>query len=140
MPAGSRSRADADAEVWKLTSSMAVTQTERTVERPAGAEALSGLAYAFFYAGARALLVSHWSVDSKAAARLTTSTFAIMTADPKLGQAEAPYPTCTQEVVGCRHYGSLRGSLKSDDKDHDDGKQSRSPATTFFCRHQRPCF
>ena len=28
-----------------------------------GAEALSGLARAFFYAGARAMLVSHWSVD-----------------------------------------------------------------------------
>ncbi len=28
-----------------------------------GAEALSGLARAFFYAGARALLVSHWSVE-----------------------------------------------------------------------------
>jgi CHAT domain-containing protein/Tfp pilus assembly protein PilF len=54
-----------------------------------GAEALSGLARAFFYAGARALLVSHWSVDSEAATRLTTSTFAIMAADPKLGRAEA---------------------------------------------------
>jgi CHAT domain-containing protein len=54
-----------------------------------GAEALSGLARAFFYAGARALLVSHWSVDSEAAARLTTSTFAIIKADPKLGRAEA---------------------------------------------------
>lgn len=32
-----------------------------------GAEALSGLARAFFYAGARALLVSHWSVASDAA-------------------------------------------------------------------------
>jgi len=54
-----------------------------------GAEALSGLARAFFYAGARALLVSHWSVDSEAATRLTTSTFAVMTADPKLGRAAA---------------------------------------------------
>jgi CHAT domain-containing protein/tetratricopeptide (TPR) repeat protein len=54
-----------------------------------GAEALSGLARAFFYAGARALLVSHWSVDSEAATRLTTSTFAIMNADPKLGRAAA---------------------------------------------------
>jgi CHAT domain-containing protein/Flp pilus assembly protein TadD len=54
-----------------------------------GAEALSGLARAFFYAGARALLVSHWSVDSEAATRLTTSTFALMAADPKLGRAEA---------------------------------------------------
>src|SRR5262249_10263497 len=34
-----------------------------------GAEALSGLARALFYAGARALLVSHWRIDSKAAAR-----------------------------------------------------------------------
>jgi len=54
-----------------------------------GAEALSGLARAFFYAGARALLVSHWSVDSEAATRLTTSTFAVMKADAKLGRAEA---------------------------------------------------
>jgi CHAT domain-containing protein len=54
-----------------------------------GAEALSGLARAFFYAGARALLVSHWAVDSDAATRLTTSTFDVMKADPKLGRAEA---------------------------------------------------
>jgi CHAT domain-containing protein len=54
-----------------------------------GAEALSGLARAFFYAGARALLVSHWSVASNAATRLTTSTFAIINAEPGLGRAEA---------------------------------------------------
>jgi CHAT domain-containing protein len=54
-----------------------------------GAEALSGLARAFFYAGARALLVTHWSVDSAAATRLTTSTFDHLRADPKLGRAEA---------------------------------------------------
>ena len=44
-------------------------------DRP-GAEALSGLARAFFYAGARALLVSHWPVQSAAAVKLTTRTFA----------------------------------------------------------------
>jgi len=54
-----------------------------------GAEALSGLARAFFYAGARALLVSHWAVDSEAATLLTTSTFDILKSDPKLGRAEA---------------------------------------------------
>jgi CHAT domain-containing protein len=54
-----------------------------------GAEALSGLARAFFYAGARALLVSHWAVDSYAATRLTTSTFDIIKGDPRLGRAEA---------------------------------------------------
>jgi CHAT domain-containing protein/tetratricopeptide (TPR) repeat protein len=54
-----------------------------------GAEALSGLARAFFYAGARALLVSHWAVESKAAARLAKTTFAMMARDQNLGRAEA---------------------------------------------------
>ncbi|MCP3474050.1 CHAT domain-containing protein [Bradyrhizobium sp. CCGUVB1N3] len=54
-----------------------------------GAEALSGLARAFFYAGARALLVSHWAVDSEAATRLTTSTFDLLKNEPGLGRAEA---------------------------------------------------
>jgi CHAT domain-containing protein len=54
-----------------------------------GAEALSGLARAFFYAGASALLVSHWAVSSEAATRLTTSTFDILKSDPKIGRAEA---------------------------------------------------
>jgi CHAT domain-containing protein len=54
-----------------------------------GAEALSGLARAFFYAGARALLVSHWSVESGAATRLTTSTFDIMKSNPTVDRAEA---------------------------------------------------
>ena len=53
-----------------------------------GAEALSGLARAFFYAGARALLVSHWAVASDAATRVTIATFDILKADPKLGRAE----------------------------------------------------
>src|SRR3984893_11517535 len=57
-------------------------------EKP-GAQALSGLARAFFYAGARALLVSHWAVDSVAAARLTTRTFALMADDLGIGRAEA---------------------------------------------------
>ena len=54
-----------------------------------GAEALSGLARAFFYAGARALLVSHWAVYSEAATELTTKTFAALVGNPKLGRAEA---------------------------------------------------
>ena len=39
----------------------------------AGDEALSGLARAFFYAQARALLVSHWSVNEAAAVKLVTA-------------------------------------------------------------------
>lgn len=41
----------------------------------AGAEAVSGLGRAFFYAGARALLVSNWPVDSEAARMLMTDMF-----------------------------------------------------------------
>jgi CHAT domain-containing protein/Tfp pilus assembly protein PilF len=54
-----------------------------------GAEALSGLARSFFYAGARALMVSHWAVNSEAATRLSIATFDRLKADPKLGRAEA---------------------------------------------------
>jgi len=53
------------------------------------AEALSGLARAFFYAGARALLVSHWEVASHAAVKLTTRAFAELTSNPRVGRAEA---------------------------------------------------
>ena len=53
------------------------------------AEALSGLARAFFYAGARALLVSHWAVNSQATVSLITKAFDEMRDDGKIGRAEA---------------------------------------------------
>ena len=53
------------------------------------AEALSGLARAFIYAGARALLVSHWAVYSKATQKLLTATLDEMARDAKAGRAEA---------------------------------------------------
>jgi len=55
----------------------------------AGAESLSGLARAFFYAGARALLVSHWAVDSEAAVKLVTGSFGVMSKDKTAGRAQA---------------------------------------------------
>jgi tetratricopeptide (TPR) repeat protein len=42
-----------------------------------GAEALSGLARSFMYAGARSLLVSHWAVDSVATVKLVTGAVTI---------------------------------------------------------------
>jgi len=54
-----------------------------------GAEALSGLARAFIYAGARSLLVSHWEVNSEAAVAITTGAVNAMKAEPKIGRAEA---------------------------------------------------
>jgi len=59
-----------------------------SAEKP-GAEALSGLARAFFYAGARSLVVSNWEVDSDSAVALMTGTFAALVADPRLSHAEA---------------------------------------------------
>ncbi|MCC6611044.1 MAG: CHAT domain-containing protein [Burkholderiales bacterium] len=41
----------------------------------AGAEAVSGLGRAFFYAGARALLVSNWPVETRSARSLMVDTF-----------------------------------------------------------------
>lgn len=54
-----------------------------------GASGLSGLARSFIYAGARSLLVTHWSVDSKATTKLTTGMFEAMALDPSIGRAEA---------------------------------------------------
>jgi CHAT domain-containing protein len=41
-----------------------------------GGESLSGLARSFFYAGARAMMVTHWSVNDQAAAYIVASTMA----------------------------------------------------------------
>jgi tetratricopeptide (TPR) repeat protein/CHAT domain-containing protein len=53
------------------------------------AEALSGLARAFIYAQARALLVSHWAVYSDATVKLITAAIRAMARDPNVGRAEA---------------------------------------------------
>src|SRR5262249_13046226 len=54
-----------------------------------GAESLSGLARAFFYAGARSLLVSHWEVASEPTVKLITKGVEELKRDPKIGRAEA---------------------------------------------------
>ncbi len=54
-----------------------------------GAEALSGLARAFIYAQARALLVSHWAVNSDATVKLITGAMSRLAADKSMGRAEA---------------------------------------------------
>jgi CHAT domain-containing protein/tetratricopeptide (TPR) repeat protein len=53
------------------------------------AEALSGLARAFIYAGARTLLVSHWPVYSEATVKLVTRAVREMAGDARVGRAEA---------------------------------------------------
>ena len=55
----------------------------------AGAEAVSGLGRAFFYAGARAILVSMWPVETTSAQKLTTGLFRHQVADKKYSRARA---------------------------------------------------
>jgi len=57
-----------------------------------GAEAVSGLGRAFFYAGARALLVSNWPVETTSARVLTTQLFQ---RSPSVSRAEALQATLT---------------------------------------------
>jgi CHAT domain-containing protein len=52
-------------------------------------EALSGLARGFFYAGSRALLVTHWAVESDSAKELTTRTFAHFSTQSESPKAES---------------------------------------------------
>jgi CHAT domain-containing protein len=55
----------------------------------AGAEAVSGLGRAFFYAGTRAILVSMWPVETTSARELTTGLFRYQKKDQRLSRARA---------------------------------------------------
>lgn len=52
-----------------------------------GSEAVSGLGRAFFYAGARSLLVTHWPVETVSARMLTTEIFRQHQADGRIPRA-----------------------------------------------------
>jgi CHAT domain-containing protein/predicted negative regulator of RcsB-dependent stress response len=54
-----------------------------------GAEAISGLGQAFFYAGTRAILVSMWPVETTSARELTTGLFRCQQEDQTLSRARA---------------------------------------------------
>ena len=54
-----------------------------------GAEALSGLGRAFFYAGTRSILASMWPVETTSAYKLTTGIFKNQMDDVKMTRAKA---------------------------------------------------
>lgn len=56
----------------KLAADWVILSACNTAAGDGGGEALSGLARAFFYAGAKSLMVSHWPVNSDAAVRLAS--------------------------------------------------------------------
>ena len=71
-------------------------------EKP-GAEALSGLARAFFYAGGRSLLVSNWEVETRSAVALMVGTFAALAANPKLSHGEALQKSMLAVIENTQH-------------------------------------
>lgn len=54
-----------------------------------GGEAISGLGRGFFYSGSRALLVTHWPVETVSARNLVVGVFAELAAAPQIPRAEA---------------------------------------------------
>ena len=55
----------------------------------AGSEAISGLGRAFFYAGAKSLLVTHWPVETTSAKALTTKIFEVQAKFPAISRSTA---------------------------------------------------
>ena len=88
----------------KLNADWVILSACNTAAGDGGGEALSGLARAFFYAGARALMVSHWPVNSDAAVRLATGAIGEIAADPSVDRAEALRRAMVAEIKrGGRH-------------------------------------
>jgi len=76
------------------------------------AEALSGLARAFFYAKARALLVSHWPVNSDAAVKLTKLAFEALKSNPSIGRSEALRRSMVELITDRRQEGERATELQ----------------------------
>jgi CHAT domain-containing protein len=75
-----------------------------------GAEAISGLGRAFFYAGARALLVSNWPVHSGATTELMTTLFGLQAKEENLTRAEALRQT-RQHLINDAGYKDRNGKM-----------------------------
>jgi CHAT domain-containing protein len=85
-----------------------------------GAEAISGLGQAFFYAGTRAILVSLWPVETTSARELTTGLFRYQQAGQSFSRAAALQKSALALIDGL--------SLK----DPETGKEAASYAHPLF--------
>ncbi|MEE9356035.1 MAG: CHAT domain-containing protein [Methylococcaceae bacterium] len=77
---------DAD---WVILSACNTAAVEKKADGIGESESLAGIANAFFYAGARSLLVSHWNVESSATSQLMIGLFKQLANNPKIRRAEA---------------------------------------------------
>lgn len=65
-----------------------------------GAEAISGLGRGFFYAGSRALLVTHWPVETVSAKQLVVGVFEALAREPGLARAAALQRSMLKVMAG----------------------------------------
>lgn len=84
LKASEISQLNLDAD-WIILSACNTASNDGTPE----ADGLSGLVRAFFHAGSRSLLVSHWAVVSDATVQLTTNTITNLKQSQHIGRAEA---------------------------------------------------
>lgn len=77
----------------RLAADWVILSACNTAAGDGGGEALSGLARAFFYAGARSLMVSHWPVNSDAAVRLASEAVGLYAG------GEATKPAALQQAM-----------------------------------------
>lgn len=73
-----------------------------------GGEAVSGLGRGFFYAGARALLVTHWPVETVSARELVVGIFRSLAARPGLPRAQALQASMQQVMQQRGNEGGFR--------------------------------
>jgi len=73
----------------ELNADMVVLSACNTAAGDTGGQALGGLAQSFIFAGSRSVVVSHWSVDSRATAELITGFFTAISQKARAGDALA---------------------------------------------------
>jgi CHAT domain-containing protein len=84
----------------KLNAQFAVLSACNTASADsAGAEAVSGLGRAFFYAGAKALLVSNWPVNSSSTTALMSRMFKSLTTEKGLSRSEGLRKTKRHQIM-----------------------------------------
>ena len=66
----------------------------------AGGESLNGLARSFFFAGARNVLSTHWSVDDEATQKLMVGFYSEIAKDPNVSIAEAMRRSQAKQIKG----------------------------------------
>jgi len=93
----------ADVTGLKLDANLVVLSACNTGGGAAGGEALSGLARSFFYAGARALLVTQWSVNDQVSAYLVADTLARVQSGADGGAAGALRAAQLALIQGAGH-------------------------------------